>query len=90
MEDKAKIKTTPSIYQQPLEDNRKIKTALTTNNQLRQNKNKNNTNKYLLIAIRKQQKIKTALTTNNQWKTKQKQKQHQQVFSNSHQKITEK
>ena len=34
--------------------------------------------------------IKTALTTNNQWKTKQKQKQHQQVFTNSHQKITEK
>ena len=57
MEDKTKIKTTPSIYQQPLEDNRKIKTAL---------------------------------TTNNQWKTKQKQKQHQQVFTNSHQKITEK
>ena len=58
MEDKIKIKTTPiSIYQQPLENNRKIKTAL---------------------------------TTNNQWKTKQKQKQHQQVFTNSHQKITEK
>ena len=56
MEDKTKIKTTPSIYQQPLEDNRKIKTAL---------------------------------TTNNQWKTKQKQKQHQQVFTNSHQKATE-
>ena len=34
MEDKAKIKTTPtSIYQQPLENNRKIKTALPTNNQ---------------------------------------------------------
>ena len=34
MEDKTKIKTTPtSIYQQPLEDNRGIKTALTTNNQ---------------------------------------------------------
>ena len=30
MEDKTKIKTTPtSIYQQPLENNRKIKTALT-------------------------------------------------------------
>ena len=42
-----------------------------------ENKNRNDTNKYLLIAIRKQQKIKTALTTNNQWKTKQKQKQHQ-------------
>ena len=29
MEDKIKIKTTPiSIYQQPLENNRKIKTAL--------------------------------------------------------------
>ena len=34
MEHKTKIKTTPtSIYQQPLENNRKIKTALTTNNQ---------------------------------------------------------
>ena len=34
MEDKIKIKTTPiSIYQQPLENTRKIKTALTTNNQ---------------------------------------------------------
>jgi hypothetical protein len=34
MEYKTKIKTTPtSIYQQPLENNRKIKTALTTNNQ---------------------------------------------------------
>ena len=34
MEDKTKIKTTPtSIYQQPLDNNRKIKTALTTNNQ---------------------------------------------------------
>ena len=57
MENKTKIKTTPSIYQQQLEDNRTIKTAL---------------------------------TTNNQWKTKQKQKQHQQVFTNSHQKTTEK
>ena len=35
MEDKTKIKTTPNIYQQPLETNRKIKTALTTNNQLK-------------------------------------------------------
>ena len=59
MEDKTKIKTTPtSIYQQPLENNRKIKTALTTNNQWKQNKNRNNTNKYLPIAIRKQQKNK--------------------------------
>ena len=56
MEDKTKIETTPIIYQQPLENNRKIKTAL---------------------------------TTNNQWKTKHKQKQ-QQVFTNSHQKTTEK
>ena len=57
MEDKTKIeKKKTSIYQQPLEDNRKIKTAL---------------------------------TINNQWKTKQKQKQHQ-VFTNSHQKTTEK
>ena len=58
MEDKIKIKTTPtSIYQQPLENNRKIKTAL---------------------------------TINNQWKTKLKQKQHQQLFTNSKQKTTEK
>ena len=57
MENKAKTETTPSIYQQPLEDNIKIKTAL---------------------------------TTNNQWKTKQKQKQQQQIFTNSHQKTTEK
>ena len=57
MENKTKIETTPtSIYQKPLENNRKIKTAL---------------------------------PTNNQWKTKQKQKQ-QQVFTNSHQKTTEK
>ena len=34
MEDKTKIKTTQtSVFQQPLENNRKIKTALTTNNQ---------------------------------------------------------
>ena len=34
MEDKTKIKKTPtSTYQQPLENNRKIKIALTTNNQ---------------------------------------------------------
>ena len=34
MEEKIKIKTTLiSIYQQPLENTRKIKTALTTNNQ---------------------------------------------------------
>ena len=33
MEDKTKIETTPtSIYQQPLENNRKIKTALTIDN----------------------------------------------------------
>ena len=57
MENKAKKETIPSIYQQLLEDNRKIITAL---------------------------------TTNNQWKTKQKQKQHQQVLTNSHQKTTEK
>ena len=35
MENKKKIETTPNIYQQPLENNRKIKTALTTNNQLK-------------------------------------------------------
>jgi hypothetical protein len=33
MEDKTKIETTPSIYQLPLEDNRKIKTTLTIDNQ---------------------------------------------------------
>ena len=33
MEDKTKIETTPSIYQWPLENNRKIKTELTTKNQ---------------------------------------------------------
>ena len=33
MEDKGKIETTPNICQQPLENNRKIKTELTTNNQ---------------------------------------------------------
>ena len=63
MEDKTKIETTPSIYQQPLEDNRKIKTALTINNQWKTKQNKNNTNKYLPIAIRKQQKNKNI--TNN-------------------------
>jgi len=34
MENKTNIETTPtSIYQLPLENNRKMKTALTTNNQ---------------------------------------------------------
>ena len=33
MEDKTKVETTPSNYQQPLENKRKIKPALTTNNQ---------------------------------------------------------
>jgi hypothetical protein len=34
MKDKTKIKTTPTrSYQKPIENNRKIKTALTTNNQ---------------------------------------------------------
>ena len=38
MEEKTKIKTTPtSIYQQPLENNKQIKTALTTNNQWKTN-----------------------------------------------------
>jgi hypothetical protein len=64
MEDKRKIKTTPTgIYQQPLEDKWKIKTALTTNNQWKQSKNRKNT-EYLPIAIRKQQKNKHS--TNNQ------------------------
>ena len=39
MEDKTKIETTPSIYQQPLEDNRKIKTALTIDNQWKTKQN---------------------------------------------------
>ena len=61
MEDKTKIKTTPtSIYQQPLENNRKIKTALTTNNQWKtkqkQKQRQQNNTKHLPIAIRKQQK----------------------------------
>ena len=61
MEDKTKIKTTPtSIYQQPLENNR-IKTALQLIINGRQNKNKKNTNKYLPIAIRKQQKNKNSI-----------------------------
>ena len=59
MEDKTKIETTPSIYQQPLEDNRKIKTVIING---RQNKNRKNT-KYLPIAIRRQQKNKNS--TNN-------------------------
>ena len=33
MKDKTKIETTPCIYQQPLENNKKIKTALTTKKQ---------------------------------------------------------
>ena len=61
MEDKTKIKTTPtSIYQQPLEDNRKIKTALTTNNQWK-TKQKQNQHQYLPITIRKQQKNKNSI-----------------------------
>ena len=40
MEEKTKIKTIPiSIYQQPLEDNRKIKTALTIDNQWKTKQN---------------------------------------------------
>ena len=58
MENKTEIETTATnIYQQPLENNRKIKTAL---------------------------------TINHQWKPKQKQKQLQKVFTNSHQETTEK
>ena len=61
MEDKTKIKTTPtSIYQQPLEDNRKIKAALTTNNQWK-TKQKQKQHQYLPIAIRKQQKNKISI-----------------------------
>ena len=63
MEDKTKIETKPSIYQQPLEHNRKIKTALTINNQQKTKQNKNNTNNYFPIAIRRQQKNKNS--TNN-------------------------
>ena len=64
MEDKTKIKTTPkSIYQQLLENNRKIKRALAINNQQKTKQNKNNTNNYFPIAIRRQQKNKNS--TNN-------------------------
>ena len=63
MEDKTKIKTTPtSIYQQPLENNRKIKTALTSNNQWK-TKQKQKQHQVFTIAIRKQQKNKNS--TNN-------------------------
>ena len=63
MEDKINIKTTAtSIYQQPLENNRKIKTALTTNNQWK-TKQKQKQHQYLPIATRKQQKNKNS--TNN-------------------------
>ena len=76
MEDKTKIK---------------IKTALTTNNQWKtQQKQKTTKTSIYQQPLEDNRKIKTALTTNNQWKTKQKQKQHQQVFTNSHQKTTEK
>ena len=68
MEDKTKIETTPtSIYQQPLENNRKIKTALTTNNQWKtKQKQKQHQvfTKYLPIAIRKQQKNKNSINNN--------------------------
>ena len=61
MEDKAKIKTTPtSIYQQPLENNRKIKTALTTNNQWKT----------------KQKQKQHRVFTNSHQKTTEKYKQH--------------
>ena len=61
MEDKTKIKTTPtSIYQQPLENNRKIKTALTTNNQWK-TKQKQKQQQYLPTAITKQQKNKNSI-----------------------------
>ena len=62
MEDKTKIETTPSIYQQPLENNRKIKTALTTNNQWK-TKQKQKQYQCLPIAIRRQQNNKKS--TNN-------------------------
>ena len=61
MEDKTKIKTTPSIYQQPLEDNRKIKTALTTNNQWK---------------TKQKQKQHQQVFTNSHQKTTEKYKQH--------------
>ena len=61
MEDKTKIKTTPSIYQQPLEDNRKIKTALTTNNQWK---------------TKQKQKQHQQVFTNSHQKTTEKSKQH--------------
>ena len=82
MEDKAIIETTPtSIYYQPLEKNRKIKTALNTNNQW---KTKQKQKQHQQVFTNSHQK--TILTTNIQWKTKHKQKQQQQVFTNSHKK----
>ena len=60
MEDKTKIETTPTtIHQQPLENNKKIKTALTTNNQWKKKtKIETTPTKYLPIATRKQQNKK--------------------------------
>ena len=73
MENKTKIKATPtSIYQQPLENNRKIKTALTTNNQWKTKQKQKKTPSIYQQPLENNRKIKTALTTNNQWKTKQK------------------
>ena len=61
MEEKTKIKTTPtSIYQQPLENNRKIKTELTTNNQWKT----------------KQKQKQYQVLTNSLQKTTEKYKQH--------------
>ena len=74
MEDKTKIKTTStSIYQQPLENNRKIKTAPATNNQWKtKQKQKQHKQVFTNSKLENNRKIKTALTTINQLKTKQK------------------
>ena len=71
MEDKTKRETTPSIYQQLLEDNRKMITALTTNYQWKTKQNqKQHQQVFTNSKLENNRKIKTALTTNNQWKTK--------------------
>ena len=58
MENKTKQKQHQQVFTYShYKNNRKIKTALTTNNQWKTKKNRNNT-EYLPIAIRKQQKNK--------------------------------
>ena len=61
MKDKTKLETTLNIYQQPLENNRKIKTQLTTNNQQK---------------TKQKQKQHQQVFTNSHQKTTEKYKQH--------------